>query len=182
MPTRIVAISGSLRTGSFNTAALHAAKSLAPQDCEVEVFTLKGIPVYDPDHDSDQPGPVKSLVDALQCADGVLIGTPEYNYSIPGGLKNTIDWLSRAPSKPLDDRPLGIIGASPGMLGSGRAQYHLRQTMVFLNMHVMNKPEVMISAAHEKFDAAGNLTHEPTREFLTKYMASLVDWVKRFPR
>ncbi|HMS55467.1 MAG TPA: NADPH-dependent FMN reductase [Fimbriimonadaceae bacterium] len=182
MKTRIVGISGSLRTGSYNTAALSAAKSVAPADCEVEILTLKGIPVYDPDLESDQPESVRAMVQSLANADGVLIATPEYNYSVPGGLKNAIDWLSRDASKPLDGRPLGIIGASPGMLGSGRAQYHLRQSMVFLNMHVMNKPEVMIASAHEKFDANGNLIHEPTREFLGKFMSAFVEWVGRFPR
>jgi chromate reductase len=119
------------------------------------------------------------LRDKIASADAVLIVTPEYNYSIPGVLKNAIDWASRPPSQPFDGKPIAIMGASPGMLGSARAQYHLRQCFVFLNGMVMNRPEVMISAANTKFDEAGNLTDQGTRDFIQKFLTALADWTQR---
>ena len=112
----------------------------------------------------------------IAAADALLFVTPEYNYSIPGGLKNAIDWASRLPDQPFNKKPVAIMSASTGMLGGGRAQYHLRQSCVFLNMFPLNKPEVIISRAQEKFDAQGNLTEEPTREQIRKLLIALGEW------
>jgi len=112
----------------------------------------------------------------IAAADALLFVTPEYNYSIPGGLKNAIDWASRLPDQPFNKKPVAIMSASTGMLGGGRAQYHLRQSCVFLNMFPLNKPEVIISRAQEKFDAQGNLTDEPTREQIRKLLIALGEW------
>ena len=125
------------------------------------------------------PPPVVALRAAIKAADGLLIATPEYNYSIPGVLKNTIDWASRPPEQPFDGKPIGIIGASGGMLGTARAQYHLRQCFVFLNGYVMNRPEVMIGSAQGKFGPDGSLTDVATRDFLTAHLAAFRDWVIR---
>jgi len=112
----------------------------------------------------------------------VLIATPEYNYSISGVLKNAIDWASRPPGQPFEGKPIAILGASAGVLGTARAQNHLRQVFVFLNAHVLNKPEVMIGGAGNRFDAAGNLTDEPTRGFVKAQMEALRDWTLRLRR
>jgi chromate reductase len=115
----------------------------------------------------------------LASADAILIASPEYNYSIPGPLKNAIDWASRPPNQPLDDKPLAIMGASPGMLGTGRMQYHLRQVAVFLNMHVVNRPEVFVAKAPEKFDAALKLYDEGTRKLVGDLLVALRDLTLR---
>jgi chromate reductase len=112
----------------------------------------------------------------------VLLATPEYNYSIPGVLKNAIDWASRPPEHPFQGKPVSIIGASPGAVGTARAQYHLRQCFVFLDALVLNRPEVMIAAAHTRFDAEGRLTDDPTRDFLRAHLEALRDWVVRLRR
>jgi chromate reductase len=109
----------------------------------------------------------------------LLIVTPEYNYSIPGVLKNAIDWASRPPEQPFDGKPIGVMGASAGVLGTARAQYHLRQCFVFLNGLVMNRPEVMIPQAQNKFDAEGKLNDQATREFITAHLAAFKAWVLR---
>ena len=112
------------------------------------------------------PAPVEDLRARIKAADGLLIVTPEYNYSIPGVLKNAIDWASRPPEQPFDGKPIGLMGASVGTHGTSRAQYHLRQCFVFLNGLVMNRPEVMIPQAQNKFDAEGKLTDQATRDFI----------------
>jgi chromate reductase len=122
---------------------------------------------------------VEDLRARIKAADGLLIVTPEYNYSIPGVLKNAIDWASRPPDQPFDDKPIGLMGASGGTLGTARAQYHLRQCFIFLNGLVMTRPEVMIPQAHNKFDAAGKLTDQATRDFLISHLAALKAWVLR---
>ena len=109
---------------------------------------------------------VADLRARIKAADALLIVTPEYNYSVPGVLKNAIDWASRPPEQPFDGKPIAIMGASPGALGTARAQYHLRQMFVFLNGMVLNRPEVMIGNAAQRFDAEGRLTDEKTREFV----------------
>lgn len=109
----------------------------------------------------------------------MLIATPEYNYSLPGVLKNAVDWASRPPDPPLNDKPVAIMGASPGRLGTARAQYHLRQVCVYTNMHPLNKPEVMIAAAPEKFDQHGRLTDDKTREDSRALLEALAEWVER---
>ena len=179
-PVRILGIAGSLRRQSYNRAALRAAAQLAPEGATIDIFELDGIPGFSEDDEQRPPEKVVELKRRIREADAVLFVTPEYNYSIPGVLKNAIDWASR----PYGDsawsgKPAAIMGASVGALGTARAQYHLRQVMVFLNMFPINQPEVMIGAANERFDAEGNLTDEATREYVRRLLQSLVDWTRR---
>ena len=158
--------------------------TLAPADLVIDIFDLSPIPLYNDDLRTKEgyPEGVQSFRDALKAADGVLIATPEYNYSIPGVLKNAIDWASRPPEQPFDGKPIAILGASPGALGSARAQYHLRQCFIYLNGQVMNRPEVMIGAANSKFDADGNLTDQGTADFLKKFLAAFADHIRYHQR
>lgn len=174
---KILGIAGSLRSGSFNRMALHAAAGLAPEGSSVEIFDLAGIPVFNQDDDSDPPARVTEFKKSIKAADAILISTPEYNYSVPGVLKNAIDWASRPyGDSAWEGKPVAIMGASPGLLGTVRAQYHLRQTFVFLNMFPINRPEVMIAHAHERFDKDGNLTDEVTTALIRDLLQNLVEW------
>ena len=178
-PIRILGIAGSLRLQSYNRAGLRAATQLAPEGATVEIFELDGIPGFSEDNERNPPEKVVELKRRIRESDAVLFVTPEYNYSIPGVLKNAIDWASR----PYGDsawsgKPAAIMGASPGAFGTARAQYHLRQVMVFLNMFPINQPEVMIAKAHERFDADGNLTDEKTKELIRRLLQGLVDWTR----
>jgi chromate reductase len=177
---RILGIAGSLRRGSYNAAALRAVQELAPRGMKIETFDIGPIPPYNEDERSQGfPAAVEALRQAIKQADGVLFATPEYNYSVPGVLKNAIDWASRPPEQPFENKPIALMSASPGSLGGARAQYHLRQCFVFLNGLVLNRPEVMISGAQGKFDAEGRLTDEATRAFLGTFLASFQAWVLR---
>jgi chromate reductase len=181
----ILGISGSLRKASFNSAALRAAKELAPEGVALTIHEgLRDIPPYDDDLRAGEgyPAAVQAFRAAIKAADAVLIATPEYNYSISGVLKNAIDWASRPPEQPFDGKPIAIMGASGGMLGTARAQYDLRKMFVFLNGHVLNKPEVMIAQAASKFDAEGRLTDETTRGLIAQQLAALRDWTLRLKR
>ena len=176
----ICGISGSLRRGSYNTAALHAAAELAPEGVSVVDAGIADIPLYDEDARAvGFPASVIRLQHAIASADAVLIATPEYNYSVPGVLKNAIDWVSRTDPQPFANKAVAIMGASPGSLGTARAQYDLRKMFVYLDAHVLNKPEVMISAAHTRFDADGKLTDDTTRKFLASLVTTLCDWTYR---
>lgn len=156
-----IAISGSLRKGSFNTFALQATQQLAPENITVEQVDISEIPLYNTDiHAAAYPEAAEQLAQKIIASNGLLIVSPEYNYSIPGGLKNVIDVLSRHPAKPLDRKAVAIMGASIGTLGTARMQYHLRQVLVCLNANVVNKPEIMISSAQQKFNEEGVLTDE----------------------
>lgn len=181
---RVLGISGSLRRGSYNSAALRAARALAPAGMEVEIYDgLRDIPSYDEDvRQQGFPPPVEDLRGRVKAADALLIVTPEYNYSVPGVLKNAIDWVSRPPDQPFDGKPIAIMGASPGALGTARAQYHLRQSFVFLNGMVLNRPEVMIGQAGTRFDSEGNLTDEKTRDFVRALLVALQAWTERLRR
>jgi chromate reductase, NAD(P)H dehydrogenase (quinone) len=177
---KILGIAGSLRKHSYNAAALRAAQQVAPAGVAIDIFDLNGIPLYDQDLDGTPPPRVTEFKAAIRASDAILFATPEYNYSIPGVLKNAIDWASR----PYGDsawagKPAAVMGATIGQLGTARAQYHLRQVFVFLNMPALNQPEVMITQAHTRFDKDGNLTDEPTREFIRKQVEALVAWTKR---
>jgi chromate reductase len=176
----VCAISGSLRAGSYNTAALRAASELAPAGVSIAQEHIADIPLYNEDVKAvGFPPAVTRLQQAIASADAVLIATPEYNYSVPGVLKNAIDWVSRTEPQPFANKPVAIMGASPGALGTGRAQYDLRKMFVYLDAHVLNKPEIMISAAHTRFDADGKLTDEATRKFLASLLTALRDWTLR---
>jgi chromate reductase, NAD(P)H dehydrogenase (quinone) len=175
----ILGIPGSLRKNSYNVATIKTIQSLLPNSITMEIFYLSDIPLYNEDVFSEGfPKPVQVLRDKIAAADALIIATPEYNYSVPGVLKNAIDWASRPPSQPFNKKPIAILGASPSMLGTARAQYHLRQMFVYLNGMLLNAPEVMITAAHTKFDEKGNLLDQPTHEFLQKLLTSLVDWTE----
>jgi chromate reductase len=179
-PIRVVGISGSLRAGSYNSAALRAAVALAPDGMTIETAAIGDLPLYNDDvRAAGYPAAVQRFRDQLSAADAILFVTPEYNYSIPGVLKNAIDWASRPPSQPFDNKPVAIMGASGGVLGTARAQYQLRQMLVFLNAFPLNKPEVMIGAAQSKFDEAGTLTDEPTKEFIRTLLVALASWTAR---
>lgn len=175
----IAGISGSLRTGSYNSAALRAAAGLVPAGVTVEIADISAIPLYNDDVKVARiPDVVEALRSRIERADALLIVTPEYNYSIPGVLKNTIDWLSRTAKQPFNRKPAAIMGASQGLLGTARCQYHLRQVLMCLNTLVLNRPEVMIASAQTKFDAAGQLTDQTTREHIAKLMQALADWTR----
>jgi chromate reductase len=174
MTFTVLGISGSLRRGSYNTMALRAAQRLAPAGIAVEIADISGVPLYNEDvRAQSEPGAVTELKARIRAADAVLMVTPEYNFSIPGVLKNTLDWLSRPPEPPFDGKPVAIMGASPGPLGTGRVQYHLRQVLVFMNSFTLNKPEVFISHCGTKFNAEGELTDEPTAKYIGELLASL---------
>ena len=177
---RILGISGSLRRNSYNRGALRAAQELVPEGATIDAFDISTIPLYNEDvKEQGFPAPVDDFRKQIAQSDALLIVTPEYNYSVPGVLKNAIDWASRPPSQPFDGKPIAIMGASPGALGTARAQYHLRQVFIFLNGHILNKPEVMIASAGKRFDAQGNLTDADTREYVRKLVAALVEWAKK---
>jgi chromate reductase len=176
----VLGFSGSLRKGSYNTALLRAASELLPKGMTLEVFGLSSTPLYNDDVRAlGFPKPVQEFRDRIAAADALLIATPEYNFSIPGVLKNAIDWASRPFDPPLDGKPVAIMGASTGNFGTVRAQMHLRQVCVFCNMFPVNKPEVLVMRAREKFDASGRLIDETARGFLRDLLTALVDWTQR---
>lgn len=177
---RVIGISGSLRQGSFNTAALRAAIALAPAGMQIEPAEIGDLPLYDDDvRVAGYPPEVARLRAQIAAADALLLVTPEYNYSVPGVLKNAIDWASRPPDQPFNGKPVAIMGASGGLLGTARAQYHLRQMLVFLNAFPVNRPEVMIGQAASRFDEAGELKDEQSRQLISQLLAALELWTRR---
>lgn len=174
MTVNVLGISGSLRQGSYNTALLRAAKELAPEGMVIEEFDLAPIPFYNDDvRLQGYPPSVEDLRTRIRQADALLFVTPEYNRSVPGVLKNAIDWASRAPDQPFDDKPVAIMGASMSALGTAFANHHLRQILVYLNAHMLNGPEVLVGGAAAKFDAQGQLTDETTRDFVRNHLTGL---------
>jgi chromate reductase, NAD(P)H dehydrogenase (quinone) len=179
----ILGFAGSLRKGSYNRSLLRAAAEMVPQGATLSIFDLEGIPPFNQDSENDPPDRVKEFKSTIREADALLIATPEHNYSVPGVLKNAIDWASRPfEGNPLDGKPVAIMGASIGMLGTARAQYHLRQTFVFLNMHPVNRPEVMVPFAQKRFDDNGRITDEKTRGLIGQLLESLVAWTRALRR
>ncbi len=173
----ILGFAGSLRKDSYNRALLRAAVGLTPSGMTIDVFDLEGIPPFNQDLEKDPPAKVREFKKMIVAADALLIVTPEYNYSIPGVLKNAIDWASRPYGDfVFNEKPLAIMGASMGMIGTARAQYHLRQCCVFLNMHPLNQPEVMVPFATEKFDDKGNLIDETARKKVSELLVALGNW------
>jgi chromate reductase, NAD(P)H dehydrogenase (quinone) len=179
-PVSILGIPGSLRKASYNKAALWAAQELLPDGVTLEILDLDGIPPFNEDDERVLPARVVELKARIRETDAILIATPEYNYSVPGVLKNAIDWASRPyGDNAWDGKPVALMGASPGSLGTARAQYHLRQTFVFLNMYPLNRPEVMISNAPQRFDAQGHLADEGLRTRIRQLLEALVAWTRR---
>jgi len=176
---KILGISGSLRKASYNTSLLKAAVSLAPDGVDIVIADISEIPLYNEDIRANGfPIVVQKFRDEIAAADGLLFVTPEYNYSMPGVLKNAIDWASRPPDQPFSGKPAGVMGASMGQMGTSRAQYHLRQSGVYLNLRFLNQPEIMVASAHEKFDENGKLTDEKTQGYVRKFLAALAAHVK----
>ncbi len=179
-PLTILGIAGSLRKASYNRAALRAAQQLVPGVAVIEIFDLEGIPPFNQDDEANPPERVSIFKSRIRAADAILFVTPEYNYSIPGVLKNAIDWASRPyGDNAWEGKPVAVMGASIGSIGTARAQYHLRQTFVFLNMYPVNQPEVMIADASRRFDEKGNLTDPRTQQLIRKLLEGLVDWTTK---
>ena len=174
-PITILGIAGSLRKGSYNKAALRAAQQLCPPGAKLEVCDIAGLPLFNQDEERNPTAKVTEFKQRIRAADAILIATPEYNYSIPGVLKNAIDCASR----PYGDnawagKPVALMSASISLFGGVRAQYHLRQCFVFLNMEDVKQPEVAIPTAGQRFDAQGNLTDETTRKLIGQLLQALV--------
>jgi chromate reductase, NAD(P)H dehydrogenase (quinone) len=183
-PIRVLGIPGSLRKGSFNRGLLRAASEMLPEGMNLDVYELGALPLYNGDVEAaGLPEPVQDFQRRIEAADALLFSTPEYNYSMAGVLKNAIDWGSRPSpvrqTQPFDGKPVAMMGAAAGVMGSGRAQYHLRQTCVFLNMFPLNKPEVFVAAAQTKFDASGRLTDEAARTRIRQLLEALAAWTRR---
>jgi chromate reductase, NAD(P)H dehydrogenase (quinone) len=177
---KILGFAGSLRKASYNRSLLRAALELVPKDAGLEIFDLEGIPPFNQDFENQPSERVKEFKARIKAADAILIATPEYNYSIPGVLKNAIDCASRPyGDNAFEHKPVAMMGASVGMSGSAKAQYHLRQCFVFLTCFALNQPEVMVPFAQEKFDEDGNLTDPKTREKIGELLESLIAWTRR---
>ncbi len=177
---KILGFAGSLRKDSYNKSLLRAALELVPKDAELETFDLEGIPPFNQDLENQPPDKVKEFKARIRAADAILIVTPEYNYSIPGVLKNAIDCASRPyGDNAFEHKPVAIMGASVGAMGTARAQYHLRQCFVFLTCFALNQPEVMVPFANDKIDKNGKLTDQKTREKIRELLESLVAWTRR---
>ena len=180
---KVLGICGSLRKGSFNMAALRTAIELKPAGMSVEVAEISTIPLYNEDVRAQGfPPPVQKLRDQIAAADALLFACPEYNYSMTGVMKNAIDWASRPPDQPFAGKPVAIMGAGAGMAGTARAQYDLRRSCVFLDMHPLNKPEVLIGQAQTKFDASGRLTDDAARGFIRDMLVALEKWTRLIGR
>lgn len=181
LPLNLLGISGSLRKGSFNTGLLRAVRELLPEGIDLDIYSLRQIPPYNFDMEvAAYPEPVRDFKERIRAADGLIFATPEYNYSIPGVLKNAVDWASRPPKEnPFNEKPAAIIGASGGPWGTARAQYELRKVCAALNMLLMNRPEILIANGGQKFDVDGNLTDQDTRERLRKMVEAFAAWIRR---
>jgi chromate reductase len=175
----IVGLCGSLRTASYNRMLMRLAGESMPAPMRLDVVEWRDVPVFDGDvFAKGLPAPVAALRERIRRADGVLIVSPEYNFSVPGGLKNVLDWLSRGDDQPWAMKPVAIASASTGPVGGARLQYDLRKVLLYLNAMVLAKPEVFCSLAQTKFDAAtGSCTDETTRKFVTDQMAAFERWI-----
>jgi len=179
----VLGFAGSLRRNSYNKALLCTAAESMPRGAELEIFDLEGIPPFNQDLETQMPEKVKEFKAKIEAADAILIATPEYNYSIPGILKNAIDWASRPyGDNSFKGKPVAVMSASVGMLGGARAQYHLRQVLVSLNMHPINRPEVMVAFASEKIEKNGKVIDGRARELIKELLENLVDWTLKLKR
>jgi chromate reductase len=178
----VLVICGSLRKGSYNAAVARALPALAPEGMSLKSAPpFDGFPLYNADlhADGNFPAPVNTLADAIRASDGIIFVTPEYNYSMPGALKNAIDWVSRLKQQPFKDKAVLIQSASQGVLGGARMQYHLRQTMIFLDALVFMRPEVFVTFAQNKIDEKGELKDEPTRDIIKQQLAAFAKFIER---
>lgn len=179
----ILGIPGSLRRVSFNRGLLDAAQAVASAEMEIEFFDILPIPLYNPDVEANgDPVPVRTFKEKIRSSDGLLIATAEYNYSIPGVLKNAIDWASRPPERALRRKPVALMGASGGRRGTMRAQAALRQVLQSVECYAMPKPEIYVTNAQERFDAAGRLTDGQLREEIRGLLTSFVTWIRALGR
>jgi chromate reductase len=179
----VLAICGSLRAGSYNRAALRTAIELKPPGMMIETADIGSFPLYNEDVRAQGfPQAVETLRRQIAAADALLFVTPEYNYSMSGVLKNAIDWASRPPDQPFAGKPVAIMGAGAGMAGTARAQYDLRRCCVFLDMHPLNKPEVLIGQAQTKFDAEGRFNDEVGRGLIRDLLVALEQWTRQIGR
>lgn len=173
----ILGIAGSLRKDSYNRAVLRTAVGLTPEDAQLEEFDLSPLPFFNADDEQNPLDVVEGFKEKIREADAILFVTPEYNYSVPGVLKNALDLASRPyGDNAWEGKPVGMMSAATGMIGGARAQYHLRQIFVFLNMYPLNRPEVMVPNVQEKFDNNGQLTDPHTKEKIEEFLNSLVKW------
>lgn len=178
---KVLGIGGTLRKGSYSKALLFEAQKLAPKDVVVEIAEIGEFPLYNPD--IPMPDIIQQFKNKIKEADAILFSTAEYNYSIPGSLKNAIDWGSRPyGDNSFEDKPAAIMSESTGINAGSKAQYHLRQMTVFLNVHVLNKPEVMVPNAPEMFDEQGNIKDEHTKDKIKELLVALVEWTVRLKR
>lgn len=176
----ILAISGSLRQKSFNSALIHEAVKLGPANMELEFFPINNIPLYNHDEEVEGfPAPVQELRDKIELAQAVLIATPEYNHSLPGTLKNAIDWASRPPKNLFDSKVVGIMGVTDGGFGTARSQQALRQVLNYLNSFTMNKPELQLSKAKEIFNEDLELIDPSSQEKVRKFLETFMVWILR---
>jgi chromate reductase len=179
----VISICGSLRKGSYNAMVQRLLPSLAPEGMSIKAApSFADFPLYNADIQSSSgfPAPVNALADAIRAADGVIFCTPEYNFTIPGGLKNALDWVSRLPNQPLAGKPIALQSASPGPVGGARVQYDMRKAMVFLDAFVLNKPEIFIGNCASKLDEkTGELKDEVTRGFIKQQLAAFVPFIAR---
>lgn len=179
---RVCAIAGSLRRGSYNRALVEAARELAPSEMSIRVFEgLARVPLFNQDLEAEgDPAPVSALKEAIRDADALLLATPEYNHGIPGVLKNALDWASRPRStSALRGRPVAMLGASTGLVGTARAQGQLLQVLAYTSCLVMPQPQILVSSAAKKFDAEGQLTDQSTRDHLARFLESFLEWARR---
>jgi chromate reductase len=182
-PFDIVGLCGSLRAASVNRAALNLAAALLPAGMTMEVLAWHDLPPFNADVLAKGfPESVVALRERIRRADGVVIATPEYNFSIPGMLKNALDWVSRGDDQPFANKPVALLSASPGPVGGARVQYDLRKVMLFMNAMTLVKPEVFIAHAGTKFDAAGQCTDEATRKFVAAQMSAFERWIAAVKR
>lgn len=177
---KILGIAGSLRQKSYNRYLLREAVNLVPENAEIEIFELDGIPGFNQDEEDNPPQKVKEFKEKIRAADAILFVTPEYNYSVSGVLKNAIDWASRPyGDNAFSGKPAAVTGASISSLGTCRAQYHLRQMFVFLDIRTINQPEVMVASAQDKFDDNGKLTDSTSVDLLRELLKQLVALVQK---
>ena len=179
----VVCICGSLRKGSYNRMVMNALPALAPPNMKLtEAPPFAEFPLYNADmqESSGVPAAVQKLVDAIRAADGVIFNSPEYNFSMPGGLKNAIDWVSRVPNQPFAGKPVAMQSAADGALGGGRMQYDLRRAMMFLDAMTLNKPEIFIGNCSQKIDAkTGQITDQQTVGFIQQQLAAFAKFIER---